>query len=81
MDAAALEAGAPDAFFCPISFRLFRDPVMLATGQTCAAQSSHYTVVLPSWQQLASLLTLITLERMLFFQSCCRSSLRRPAPR
>jgi hypothetical protein len=36
MDSAALEAGAPEAFFCPISFKLLRDPVMLPTGQTCA---------------------------------------------
>jgi hypothetical protein len=34
LDAAALEAGAPEAFFCPISFKLFRDPVILPTGQT-----------------------------------------------
>ncbi|CAL8467415.1 g6953 [Coccomyxa elongata] len=34
LDTAALEAGAPEAFFCPISFKIFRDPVMLSTGQT-----------------------------------------------
>jgi hypothetical protein len=34
LDTAALEAGAPEAFFCPISFKMFRDPVMLSTGQT-----------------------------------------------
>ncbi|KAK9816536.1 hypothetical protein WJX72_001652 [[Myrmecia] bisecta] len=33
-DAAASEAGAPATFFCPISFKVFRDPVMLPTGQT-----------------------------------------------
>lgn len=34
LDTAALDAGAPEAFFCPISFKMFRDPVMLSTGQT-----------------------------------------------
>ena len=28
------EAGAPATFYCPISFRVLRDPVMLPTGQT-----------------------------------------------
>ena len=32
-----MEAGAPEGFFCPISLKLFRDPVMLPTGQTCAS--------------------------------------------
>ena len=36
LDTAAMEAGAPEGFFCPISLKLFRDPVMLPTGQTCA---------------------------------------------
>ncbi|CAL5219472.1 g1307 [Coccomyxa viridis] len=34
LDTAAMEAGAPEGFFCPISLKLFRDPVMLPTGQT-----------------------------------------------
>lgn len=34
IDSAAAEAGAPETFFCPISFHLFRDPVLLPTGQT-----------------------------------------------
>lgn len=34
IDAAAAEAGAPETFFCPISFHFFRDPVLLPTGQT-----------------------------------------------
>ena len=34
LDTAAMEAGAPEGFFCPISLKLFRDPVMLSTGQT-----------------------------------------------
>ena len=40
LDTAAMEAGAPEGFFCPISLKLFRDPVMLPTGQTCAPSSS-----------------------------------------
>jgi len=34
LDAAAAEAGAPPTFFCPISLKLMRDPVLLATGQS-----------------------------------------------
>lgn len=34
VDSRAAEAGAPETFFCPISFHLFRDPVLLPTGQT-----------------------------------------------
>lgn len=34
VDAAASQLGAPETFFCPISFHLFRDPVLLQTGQT-----------------------------------------------
>lgn len=34
LDVQAAEAGAPATFFCPISFRCFRDPVLLPTGQT-----------------------------------------------
>ena len=34
LDAQAAEAGAPKHFFCPISMRLMRDPVVLNTGQT-----------------------------------------------
>lgn len=34
LDVQAAEAGAPATFFCPISFRCFRDPVLLSTGQT-----------------------------------------------
>ena len=34
LDTAAMEVGAPEGFFCPISLKLFRDPVMLPTGQT-----------------------------------------------
>lgn len=40
LDTAAMEAGAPEGFFCPISLKLFRDPVMLPTGQTCALLTS-----------------------------------------
>ncbi|KAK9835214.1 hypothetical protein WJX81_006329 [Elliptochloris bilobata] len=34
LDQTAVEAGAPDVFFCPISLKLLRDPVLLPTGQT-----------------------------------------------
>lgn len=34
VDAAATQLGAPDTYFCPISFHLFRDPVLLQSGQT-----------------------------------------------
>ena len=34
LDTAAELAGAPSNFFCPISMHLFRDPVVLPTGQT-----------------------------------------------
>lgn len=34
LDVRAAEAGAPATFFCPISFKLFRDPVLAPTGQT-----------------------------------------------
>lgn len=34
VDAAASQLGAPETFFCPISYHLFRDPVLLQTGQT-----------------------------------------------
>ena len=37
LDVRAAEAGAPATFFCPISFKCFRDPVLLPTGQTCVA--------------------------------------------
>lgn len=37
LDVRAAEAGAPATFFCPISFKCFRDPVLLPTGQTYAA--------------------------------------------
>ena len=37
LDQAAAEAGCPDVFFCPISLKLLRDPVLLATGQTCGS--------------------------------------------
>jgi len=33
-DAKARKAGAPDSFFCPVSFTLMRDPVMIETGHT-----------------------------------------------
>ena len=47
LDTAAMEAGAPEGFFCPISLKLFRDPVMLPTGQTCAPSPPLLTA--PSW--------------------------------
>lgn len=34
VDAAASRLGAPEMFFCPVSYHLFRDPVLLQTGQT-----------------------------------------------
>ena len=34
LDVAAAEAGAPGQFFCPISYTIMRDPVLLSTGQT-----------------------------------------------
>eukprot|EP00210_Caulerpa_lentillifera_P003076 g2938.t1 len=34
LDAAAAQLGAPKTYFCPISYHLFRDPVLLQTGQT-----------------------------------------------
>ena len=34
LDIAAAEAGAPATFFCPISYAVLRDPVLLSTGQT-----------------------------------------------
>ena len=37
LDVRAAEAGAPATFFCPISFKCFRDPVLLPTGQTYVA--------------------------------------------
>ena len=44
-----MEAGAPEGFFCPISLKLFRDPVMLPTGQTCAPSPPLLTA--PSWSR------------------------------
>ena len=46
LDVRAAEAGAPATFFCPISFKCFRDPVLLPTGQTyvtflCLHATSH----------------------------------------
>ena len=43
-----MEAGAPEGFFCPISLKLFRDPVMLPTGQTCALPSPPHSTLLVS---------------------------------
>lgn len=34
LDVRAADAGAPATFFCPISFKVFRDPVLAPTGQT-----------------------------------------------
>ena len=34
VDVAAAQLNAPEMYFCPISFHLFRDPVLLPTGQT-----------------------------------------------
>ncbi len=34
LDTHAADAGAPPTFFCPIALTLFRDPVMLPTGQS-----------------------------------------------
>jgi hypothetical protein len=34
LENAAVEAGAPNPFFGPISFKIFRDPVMLPTGHS-----------------------------------------------
>ena len=34
IEAATVDLGAPQTFFCPISYHLFRDPVLLPTGQT-----------------------------------------------
>ena len=34
IDAIATQLGAPETYFCPVSFHLFRDPVLLQTGQT-----------------------------------------------
>ena len=34
LDAAAADAGAPPSFFCPISLRVMRDPVLLASGHS-----------------------------------------------
>lgn len=47
LDQAAVEAGAPDVFFCPISLKLLRDPVLLSTGQTCA-HCSHACTTAPA---------------------------------
>jgi len=38
IEAAAVQLGAPQTFFCPISYHLFRDPVLLPTGQTYERQ-------------------------------------------
>ena len=40
LDVHAAEAGAPATFFCPISFKCFRDPVLLPTGQTYVVPTS-----------------------------------------
>ena len=37
LDVRAADAGAPATFFCPISFKCFRDPVLLPTGQSYVA--------------------------------------------
>ncbi|GMH39540.1 hypothetical protein BSKO_07438 [Bryopsis sp. KO-2023] len=34
IDTVAHKLGAPDTFFCPVSFHLMRDPVLISTGQT-----------------------------------------------
>ena len=43
LDVRAAEAGAPATFFCPISFKCFRDPVLLPTGQTYVTLCMHTT--------------------------------------
>ena len=44
-DAKARKAGAPDSFFCPVSFTLMRDPVMIETGHTCMQRLNVFGVV------------------------------------
>lgn len=39
-DSSADKLGAPEAYFCPISMHLMRDPVLITTGQTYVEQLS-----------------------------------------
>ena len=45
LDVHAAEAGAPATFFCPISFKCFRDPVLLPTGQTYVVPTSSLSSI------------------------------------
>lgn len=56
LDTAAMDAGAPEGFFCPISLKLFRDPVMLPTGQTCAlpTPSEQLVILMPDTSDCSS---------------------------